>query len=155
MVQAQQLAPVRPPSMGGYPGSRGVKKHDEALRFAAASASAQGSLPALFKEGSLSVLRPTQKPAAMPNAFLEVGPGRYCSPRHRAPFQTGDEGLKRVGSRGVQNPTGPTCHLFQETRVQSALDEVVSIIPQALPGGVPARVGAQARAAGAAGEPAR
>ena len=58
------LAPVR--------GSR--KKHDEALRFAASAASAQGSLPALFREGSLSVLRPSAKQSVSQNAFLEVFP---------------------------------------------------------------------------------
>lgn len=50
------------------------KKHEEALRFAASAASAQGSLPALFKEGSLSVLRPSNKPSTAQNAFLEVFP---------------------------------------------------------------------------------
>lgn len=71
--------PPRGPSQGGQSGSLGPvrgsrKKHDDALRFAASAASAQGSLPALFREGSLSALRPTAKQSSAQNAFLEVFP---------------------------------------------------------------------------------
>lgn len=73
------MQPSGAPSQGGHGGGlapvRGSrKKHDDALRFAASAASAQGSLPALFREGSLSALRPTAKQSTAQNAFLEVFP---------------------------------------------------------------------------------
>jgi hypothetical protein len=67
-----------PPGGGLAPVRGAKKKHDDALRFAASAASAQGSLPALFREGSLSVLRPSREPSrkasTAQNAFLEVFP---------------------------------------------------------------------------------
>ena len=56
-----------------------------------------------------------------------------CSPRHRVPFNSRDSALD---DRGEQYPPGRRhvtgCHLTQETRVQSALDDVASSIVQAL-----------------------
>ena len=34
---------------------------------------------------------------AREGARVEVGPGGYCSPRHRVPFDSRDEGSKCVG----------------------------------------------------------
>ena len=40
--------------------------------------------------------------------LMEVGLGGSCSPRHRVPFNSSDEGSKCVRRRGEQYPPCPT-----------------------------------------------
>ena len=51
--------------------------------------------------------------------WLAVGPGRYCSPRHRMNFNFRNEGSKCVGRRGVKSVLGPRWRLRRARRRRS------------------------------------
>ena len=65
----------------------------------AARASRRMSNPCYDKSSPPPVL----SPSSSPNANQELGPGRYCSPRHRMPFESRKEGCKSVECRGEQH----------------------------------------------------
>ncbi len=79
--------------------------------------------------------------AAVPPELFVVGPGGYCSPRHRVPLNSRNEGSKCVSMARratvlayiARHVIG--CCLIQDTRVRSALDDVASTFHSALPSG--------------------
>ena len=52
---------------------------------------------------------------------LQVGPGRYCSPRHRMPFKLIDEGSKRLPTTWPAISARPYLEIVLDDPVANAL----------------------------------